>query len=359
MLARLLPASRHVRAVRIGQVLLVTAGAFLLLNWMEARPAPVDVGHESLALSLTAPVVHPRGPWAQGTAFTDASPGIPVDVAPGAVVRARYIAAGLDARDIAWAATLRVTESSDGLAWWSIERPLPIRADGEDALVDVDMAGLLAEALAADKAAAVPGTLAITVNVTHTATVSFKGEAVAVRTARLALAPSGDAMLVTLTPDEGVYREYPAVPAPWLAGVALAAAAVLEAALAAGRRTWPAWERFPGARFLLAEVHVPDDAAWTDLASLMAAARRGHATAIVDAQARVAILPGPVTLAAHAGLFERTPDAIHPRPMSRFHHASGGRPPAEATATAAHGNGARPGKEALPDETGPQRPSFP
>lgn len=324
MLKARLPGSRQARNVRLAQVILGVAGAFLLLSWAEARPAPVEVGHETLSLGVSAPAVHPRGPWPAGWVFTDAGPGVPVDVAPMATVRAAYSHSGIDAREGAWSASLRIAERDDGGSWWQVDRPLPVTPMGDQATLQLDLAAILDEAKNLTDTARVPGTLGITVNVTHAAAITFQGaEVVAVRTATLDLVPSDGLFLLAVAPDEGVYREYPGAPFPIVGVAVLAVAAALELLLAAARRSWQPWERFPGTSFVLVEAHLPPDVAWTDLASLMRMARRARAPAMVDPGVGVALLPGVLTVAAPLAVGPE--GVIRPmphRPHSPFHHTA-------------------------------------
>jgi hypothetical protein len=333
VLSRVLPDGRRARHVRTAQVVLGLVAAYAALQWVEHDPAPVEAGRESLRLSLSAPVESPRGPWQAGMAFTESGPGIPPDVAPNATLTARYLASGLEPRDAAWSARLSIEEVQDGEAWWRVERVLPVEARADDprvADVRLPLAAIAEEARALEASAAVPGILTVRVEVRHEATVHHRGnDVVAERTAVLRIGSSEGALLVQAEPDEGVYRSYPAKPLPSSAIAAGAAVLGLEAALALARRDWPAWTRLPNAHHVAVQgLAVPPAAAWTGLDALMRAARRAQATILVDPDAGVAVLPGPVPLAARLAAEPAAAPVEAPLREAVDGHAPGARTPA-------------------------------
>lgn len=301
MLNRVAGDAHRARRLRVVQVAFVLAALFLFLSWAEGpRTTPLP-GRDQLGISLEAPVVDPRGAWKAGDVLTHEAPGIPLDVAPNATLTLVYAASGVTARDAGWTARLRIAETADGEAWWSVERELPVATQGERATVAVPLADLVQEAFGYERDANVPGQLELSVLVTHAVQVHVQGQdVVAMRSATARFLPSGDVALVAVDAGEGVYPVAGTRAWPWPAALALAGAVGIEAVIAAGRRFWAPWQRAVGVHIVAVRGLVPPPGtAQSDLPTLLRAARRSHGQVLLDEEAGIAVLPGVVQLVAH------------------------------------------------------------
>lgn len=324
MLNRVAGDAHRARRLRVVQVALVLGALFLFLGWADGPRTTPTPGRDQLGISLEALVVNPRGAWESGDVLTHEAPGIPLDVAPNATLTLAYASSGVTARDAGWTARLRIAETSGGDAWWSVERDLPIVAQGDRATVAVPLADLVREALGYEEDANVPGQLELSVLVSHAVQVHLQGQdVVAVRSATARFLPSGDVALVTVDPGAGVYPVAATRAWPWPAALALAGAVAIEGVIAAGRRFWSPWHRAVGVHIVAVHGLVPPPGtAQSDLPTLLRAARRSHGQVLLDEESGIAVLTGVVQLVARLA----PGDALVVAPATQGSEADGTRP---------------------------------
>lgn len=300
MLNRVAGDAHRARRLRVVQVALGLGALFLFLSWADGPRTTPTPGRDQLSMDLAAPVINPRGAWGAGDVLTDEAPGIPLDVAPNATLTVTYSSSGVTARDAGWTARLRIAETAEGGAWWSVERDLPVTAENDRASVGVSLADLVREALGYERDANVPGQLELQVLVSHAVQVQVQDQdALAVRSATARFVPSGDVVFVAVDDGEGVYPVSAARAWPWPVAIALAGAVVIEAVIAAGRRFWAPWQRAVGVHIVAVHGLVPPPGtAQSDLPTLLQAARRSHGQVLLDEEAGIAVLTGVVQLVA-------------------------------------------------------------
>lgn len=290
--------------LNIGAIALLVTGGFLGLAWYEDRGAETEqVGHERLGLALSAPATQARGPWDGTTVFTEASAGIPLQVAPNATLEARHTAGGaVKVLDHRWTATLHLEQKGDGARpWWTVEEPVPLvtSTDQATATVELPLAEIADRALDLQNESGMPGRLDVKVTVTHRANVTvLAGPQASELTSTLRLDPREGYLIPEPREDSQTYSQVTDSQPPWTAGgIALAGLATAGVAQIQRSRA-PAWHRARGVTTVEVQGHEPPAGPVTGIDELLATARDQGAPVLVDAEAGWASLAGPVELRA-------------------------------------------------------------
>lgn len=289
---------RAVKATRAVQVALLLLAALAGLSMAEQAPATRAVGQESLSLGVEAPVEHPRGPWSADHVFTEASAGVPVDVAPHWNLTPRHGTSGIEADGHAWTATLVLREQgSAGGSWWTIREEMPIEGDGSTVRVPFDAGSTLERAKQLEAEADVPGDLQIRIVVRHHGDLVVGGQdRSTVTVASLLAVPDGDRLTLSTEEDGTTFSETVEAglsPLPFaLAGAAIA----LEVVPWRARRDRRPWDDPAIETVEVRGLAVPSDMPRTELDRLLAVARRRDGVVLVDPSAGIAVLEGPTDL---------------------------------------------------------------
>lgn len=289
---------RTIKATRAIQVVLILLAALAGLAMAEQTATTRTVGSESLAITVDAPVENPRGPWSAGESFTEASAGIPVDVAPVWNVTATHQGSGVDAEGHAWSASLIVRErGAEGGDWWRQTEELPVQASGPTADVTFDANATLSRARQLAAEADVPGTLEIRIVVRHHGDLVVAGQdRSTVTVASLTAVPEGDRMTLETDDDGTTFAETEEAGLSPLPFLLAGAAAVLEVVPWRARRDRRAWEDPSVERVRVDGLSVPADVPRTEIGRLLTVAKREDGVVLVDVGAGIALLRGPPDL---------------------------------------------------------------
>ncbi len=293
--------------LNIGAIALLVTGGFLGLAWYEDRGTQTEqVGHERLGLALSAPATHAKGPWQATTVFTDASAGIPLQVAPDATLEARHTTGGVvEVLDHRWTATLHLEQKGDGARpWWTVEEPVPLdtSTDQATATMELPLAEIADRALTLQNQSGMPGRLDVKVTVTHQANATvLAGPQASELTSTLRLDPREGYLIPEPREDSQTYSQVTASQPPWTAGGTVLAGLLTAGIAQVQRVRAPPWQRARGVTTVEVQGHVPTHGPLTGIDQLLATARDQGAPVLVDTASGWASLEGPVELRARLG----------------------------------------------------------